>query len=845
MDLNGNQVNLITGVSLPLAGASLSPGGSGTTLILSNGQVVGTVTGFNPVALAYVTVGQRSSNNDTVILQAAAGLGTATLPTGTFGLQLYASPNVPGFTSITSSSASFVYIKPTVQAPTAGSIPGSFAITGTIAPALTGSASVTFYATTGTTPGTGRRLLTATVAGGLSVDGQGNVSANLGALTASLPPGSYSIYAILSDGVNSPVVSGLSITQLDVASAVMGMVLSPGGQAIAGIEVALYLNATLGSLPATPDFVTYTRADGSFAFAGTPGSAFSGVVRVSPVAGDSVAGASAVTVSYNGQTPTSASFTLIPAAAITGIVTDPPLDSPTPVKVPLVGSVVFLDLNHNGRLDADEPTTRTNTRGQYSFRGIAPGTYSVGVVDLDGFALNTPKFQDVTIADAHDRAIADGFDFRRADGRTSTSTITYPSRTFDGVRTWLGKVGGTANDPYDNTHLAGVKVSVQDRTTGKYWDGTAFRSDTAVELLARGRTAWSLDVPTSALADGHSYEIRSIAFSDSGIDQAQATAKQFTYNAVKATVSPTPNPDPTPTPTPNPNPTPTPTLTAPAVVVTPVGGGGRSLVGETIIWVIRVGSTVPSQPAATGTVTVRDGSTVLATLGLVDGVATFRTSALAVGTHALSVAYGGDAQFLAAVSAVTIQEVGLARLDPGIPAQGGSLAVAGSTVDLTGVAGGRRVQVSVADGSGPAYVETFDRGALAAIQLRAGSGDQTVRIRGRFAGPMALQRAGVAGEGQARPTARLTRAPGRLRAQLLTLGGGAEEEVVRLIGDRTGSRVRVVVRRAGQRRPVFSRTFAANRLAGVVLQAGAGTQTVRVRGQVATSVVFQAASPSA
>lgn len=47
-----------------------------------------------------------------------------------------------------------------------------------------------------------------------------------------------------------------------------------------------------------------------------------------------------------------------------------------------------------------------------------------------------------------------------------------------------------------------------------------------------------------------------------------------------------------------------------------------------------------------GTVTIKDGATTLATLPVVDGAASFTTSTLAVGTHSLSATYSGDANFV-------------------------------------------------------------------------------------------------------------------------------------------------------------------------------------------------------
>ncbi len=57
-----------------------------------------------------------------------------------------------------------------------------------------------------------------------------------------------------------------------------------------------------------------------------------------------------------------------------------------------------------------------------------------------------------------------------------------------------------------------------------------------------------------------------------------------------------------------------------------------------------------------GTMTIKDGSTTIATLAVVDGAASFTTSTLAVGTHSLSASYSGDANFVksSATGSVTI-----------------------------------------------------------------------------------------------------------------------------------------------------------------------------------------------
>jgi hypothetical protein len=48
---------------------------------------------------------------------------------------------------------------------------------------------------------------------------------------------------------------------------------------------------------------------------------------------------------------------------------------------------------------------------------------------------------------------------------------------------------------------------------------------------------------------------------------------------------------------------------------------------------------------ATGTVTFKDGETILGSSTLSNGTATFATSTLSAGTHAITAVYGGDANF--------------------------------------------------------------------------------------------------------------------------------------------------------------------------------------------------------
>jgi PhoPQ-activated pathogenicity-related protein len=76
-----------------------------------------------------------------------------------------------------------------------------------------------------------------------------------------------------------------------------------------------------------------------------------------------------------------------------------------------------------------------------------------------------------------------------------------------------------------------------------------------------------------------------------------------------------------------------------------------SVVGNTVTFTATVRTSAPGSGIGTGTVTFKDFGNILGT-GSLDGtgVATFTTSSLAVGNHAISAAYGGDTNFSASTS---------------------------------------------------------------------------------------------------------------------------------------------------------------------------------------------------
>jgi hypothetical protein len=103
--------------------------------------------------------------------------------------------------------------------------------------------------------------------------------------------------------------------------------------------------------------------------------------------------------------------------------------------------------------------------------------------------------------------------------------------------------------------------------------------------------------------------------------------------------------------------------TAPTAT-TMISSQNPSTVGQSVTFTATV-SPLAGSSTPTGTVTFRDGIVDLATVPLAGGSATFSTSALALGSHVITVVYNGDATYLTSTSAPLTQDVLVA---PAIPA---------------------------------------------------------------------------------------------------------------------------------------------------------------------------------
>jgi hypothetical protein len=88
-----------------------------------------------------------------------------------------------------------------------------------------------------------------------------------------------------------------------------------------------------------------------------------------------------------------------------------------------------------------------------------------------------------------------------------------------------------------------------------------------------------------------------------------------------------------------------------ASTTTVTASANPAVVGTTITFTASVQATAPGAGTPSGTVTFKDITTVLGTANLNSaGKATFTSSALAVGTHAITASYAGDTNFTASFS---------------------------------------------------------------------------------------------------------------------------------------------------------------------------------------------------
>jgi RHS repeat-associated protein len=145
--------------------------------------------------------------------------------------------------------------------------------------------------------------------------------------------------------------------------------------------------------------------------------------------------------------------------------------------------------------------------------------------------------------------------------------------------------------------------------------------------------------------------------------------------------------------------------------------------GQAVTFTATVAAVSPGAGQPTGTVTFKDGSTTLGTGNVSGGQATFTTTTLAVGAHAIGAAYGGDSNFKSSTASSltqTINAIATTTLLTVSPASAGLGQTITLTATVSGVSQGPANPtgtVTFLDGSTSLGTGTLNAAAQAAMSI--------------------------------------------------------------------------------------------------------------------------------
>jgi hypothetical protein len=149
----------------------------------------------------------------------------------------------------------------------------------------------------------------------------------------------------------------------------------------------------------------------------------------------------------------------------------------------------------------------------------AEGAYSFSVTATDGAANQTSLSGSVTI-----------------DNTRPTSSITFPAVGGNyNTAGWSGSISGTASDA--SAGVASVAVTIQQVSSGNYWNGTGFTSSTPVSFTATGTTSWSLTFAAANFATDGTYVVTSTATDNAANVQTTSASNTFVVDKTIPTAS--------------------------------------------------------------------------------------------------------------------------------------------------------------------------------------------------------------------------------------------------------------------------------------------------------------------
>jgi ELWxxDGT repeat protein len=146
-----------------------------------------------------------------------------------------------------------------------------------------------------------------------------------------------------------------------------------------------------------------------------------------------------------------------------------------------------------------------------------------------------------------------------------------------------------------------------------------------------------------------------------------------------------------------------------ATTTTVTASANPAVVNTAVTLTASLAATSPGAGIATGTVTFKDITTVLATVMLNGtGQQTFSTSGLAVGTHAITATYGGDNNFTGSVSAIFAETITATGAHRAVVSSPKTLVIDRATLESLVKTRSPVATSSIANVSAPSRVADFD-----------------------------------------------------------------------------------------------------------------------------------------
>ncbi len=597
-------------------------GGAGNDVVLTANPAVTTATvasGSNPSVFGQsitftATVASTSSGTPTgtvTFMDGATSLGTAAL-NGSGQAVLSTSGLSVGSHSVTvvyGGDTNFA----TSTSPTLTQTVNQDTSTSVVAPSANPSVSgqsVMFTATvTANSPGSGMPTGTVTFKDGSTVLGAGllNGSGQATFNTSALSVGSHSITAVYGGDGNFTTSTSSAFTQTVNQDASTSVVISSANPSIFGQSVTLTATITANSPGSGTPTGMVTFEDGSTVF-GTGTLNGSGQAAFN-ASGLSV-GSHSITVIYGGDTH----FTTSTSSALTQTVNQ----STTNAVVTLSSNpaVFGQSITLTATVSANAPGTGTPT-GTVTFKD---GSTVVGTGTLNGAGIATFSTSGLSVGN-HSITVVYGGD---TNFTTSTSAIVTETENRDATSS---AVSASVNPSVFGQAVTFTAVV----TAGSPGSGTptgtvTFKDGSTVLGTGTLNGSGVATFSTSGLSVGnHSITMVYGGDSDFTTGTSSALAQTVNQDASTSVVAPSANP---------------------------------SVSGQSVTFTATVTANSPGSGTPTGTVTFMDGATSLGTSSLNgSGVATLGISSLSVGSHSITVVYGGDTNFTSSTSSTLTQTV--------------------------------------------------------------------------------------------------------------------------------------------------------------------------------------------